>query len=61
MKLREWIEAWAGQYAEDLDNEVWQADIRMVLKADNGELNLRVSEYRKKGAPEKITIVSSRG
>lgn len=48
MKCPEWIESWKEQYAEDADCDVIRAEIKIVLRRDNGEIIIRHSEYRKR-------------
>lgn len=56
MKCPDWIESWKEQYDEDADCEVLKADIKIVMRRDNGEIIVRHSEYKSKHMP-KIQVV----
>jgi hypothetical protein len=58
VKCPDWIESWKEQYEEDADCEVLKADIKIVMKRENGEIVIRHSDYRSKNMP-KIEIVHS--
>ena len=51
MKCPGWIDSLKEQYDEDADCEVLKADIKIVMKRDNGEIVIRHSEYRSKNMP----------
>ncbi len=57
-KFPEWVDSWKEQYNEDSDCEVLKADIKIVMRRDNGEIVIRHSEYRSKNMPT-IEIVHS--
>lgn len=56
MKCSDWVKSRKQQYDEDADCEVLKANIKLVMRRDNGEIIVRRPEYKSKQMP-KIQIV----
>lgn len=59
MKCPEWIESWKEQYDEDVDCDVIKAEIKIVMRRENGEIVIRHSEYRARSFDKQKGIVDN--